>query len=134
MLERGGNVKTMIVPDRYQTTLQVQIKEHVEPGATIYTDAFAGYQGLEASYTHKVIDHKKTFVEGDTHTNSIEGFWNLFKRSYKGTYTHLSRQHLSRYLTEQTFRYNTRKASDGQRFQDWFRGCERRLTHKQLTS
>lgn len=136
MLQRGGDVRAMVVPDRTRDTLHSKMQENIAEGATVYTDAFVAYNGLEKNYTHRVVDHNERYVneDGITHTNSIEGFWNLFKRSYKGTYTHLSLQHLDRYLLEHTYRYNSRNGDDAERFRQWFTGCERRLTYKMLTA
>ncbi len=75
---------------------------------------------------------EKEYARGAVSTTTIDGFWNLFKRSYKGTYTHLSPAHLDRYVKEHTYRYNTRMLTDGQRFTEWFANCNRRLMYKNL--
>ena len=61
------------------------------------------------STTIKVIDHAKTYVEGNVHTNGIENFWSLLKRGIHGTYVSVEPFHLFRYVDEQAFRYNNRK-------------------------
>ncbi len=78
--------------------------------------AWAGYHGLDREYVHKVIDHAETYVKGNVHTNKIENFWSLLKRGLKGTYVSVEPFHLFRYLDEQAFRFNERKATDGERF------------------
>lgn len=63
-----------------------------------------------------MIDHAEEYVRGKVHTNGIENFWSLLKRSIKGTYVSVEPFHLSRYIDEQAFRYNARKATDAARF------------------
>jgi len=73
-------------------------------------------------------------VNGDCHTNGIEGFWALLKRSIKGTYISVEPFHLGRYVDEHMFRFNERKGDDGSRFVSALRGIiGRRLTYKELT-
>lgn len=73
-------------------------------------------------------------MRGHVHTNGIENFWSLFKRTLKGTYIHVAPFHLSRYTTEQVFRFNARKDNDGGRFRDALAGVfGRRLTYRLLT-
>src|SRR5262249_61402187 len=91
------------------------------------------YNDLSRDYTHKVIDHAETYVEGKVHTNGHENFWSLLKRGIKGTYVSVEPFHLFRYLDEQVFRFNTRKASDAGRFvQALRRIVGKRLTYKEL--
>lgn len=66
----------------------------MKPGATIYTDALKSYLGLSDIYTHEMIDHAIEFVRGKVHTNNIENFWSLLKRTIKGTYVSVDPAHL----------------------------------------
>jgi hypothetical protein len=75
------------------------------------------YNRLADEYTHNVINHAEKYVDGQIHTNGIENFWSLLKRTIKGTYVSVEPFHLFRYLDEQSFRFNKRKGTDGQRFQ-----------------
>jgi len=84
MLERGGEVRTIIVPSRRKKTLQTEVRKHVEAGSALYTDALLSYDGLEREYAHQVIDHAQAYVEGRVHTNGLENFWSLLKRSLGG--------------------------------------------------
>ena len=110
-----GKVYTKHVHTRRKGDLQAEIRQHVAPGAHVYTDALKSYDGL-AEYTHKVVDHAETYVDGVVHTNRMENFWSLLKRSIKGTYVSVEPFHLFRYLDEQSFRYNERHLTDGERF------------------
>jgi len=109
IVERGGKVRTVVVPNRRKKTLQAEVKKHVEAGSALYTDFLLSYEGLEGDYAHKVIDHAVAYVDGNVHTNTIENFWALLKRGISGTYVSVEPFHLFRYLDEQAYRYNNRK-------------------------
>lgn len=109
IVERGGKVRTVVVPNRKKRTLQAEVKKHVEAGSALYTDFLLSYEGLEGEYAHQVIDHAVSYVEGNVHTNTIENFWALLKRGISGTYVSVEPFHLFRYLDEQAYRYNNRK-------------------------
>lgn len=108
VLERGGNVRTAIIPDRLKGTLQPIVRQHVEEGSALYTDEMGGYKGLKPDYVHQIIDHAVEYVNGRVHTNGMENFWSLLKRGINGTYVSIEPYHLFRYLDEQSFRYNNR--------------------------
>jgi transposase-like protein len=119
IMERGGEVRAMMVPTRRKHHLHSEIHNHVKAGSAIYTDALMSYQGLrEQNFQHEVIDHAEGYVNGQVHTNGLENFWSLLKRGLKGTYVSVEPFHLFRYLDEQVFRYNFRElAHDGLRFE-----------------
>jgi transposase-like protein len=73
-------------------------------------------EGLDQWFIHKVIDHAEAYAEGTVHTNGMENFWSLLKRTIKGTYVSVEPFHLFRYLDEQSFRFNTRRFKDHIRF------------------
>ena len=77
IVERGGKVRTAVVPNRQKTTIHAEIKKHIEAGAALYTDEMLGYNGLDSKYAHQVIDHAVAYVDGKIHTNSMENFWSL---------------------------------------------------------
>jgi len=117
ILERGGNVRTIVVSNRKKAVLQAEVRKHVEAGSALYTDALLSYEGLATDYAHKVVDHAVEYVDGRIHTNGLENFWSLLKRGINGTYVSVEPFHLFRYLDEQTFRYNNRKdMNDAGRF------------------
>src|SRR5438270_4260734 len=118
IMERGGEVRTVVVGSRRKQDLQGEVKKHVEAGAALYTDALLSYDGIAGDYAHQVIDHAAKYVDGRVHTNGLENFWSLLKRGISGTYVSVEPFHLFRYLDEQTFRYNNRKGMDNaDRFQ-----------------
>jgi transposase-like protein len=135
ILERDGQVRATVVPNRKKSALQAEVKKHVEAGAALYTDALLSYDGLATHYAHQVVDHAVQYVDGKVHTNGLENFWSLLKRGINGTYISVEPFHLFRYLDEQTFRYNHRKnMHDGERFDSAVRQIVgKRLTFDQLT-
>jgi transposase-like protein len=122
------------VADTSGPTLQGVVREFIEGGSYIFSDAWRSYNGLDADYVHQVIDHAESYVNGNIHTNGIENFWSLLKRGLKGSYIAVEPFHLFRYLDEQAFRYNERKNDDGGRFATTLSQIVgRRLTYKELT-
>lgn len=126
ILERGGKMFAKVVPNTQARTLVSIVKKNVDVGSIIYTDGWS-YKGLEKKYTQMSVDHGKhfygtTFVTDDGEiiqvtTNRIENAWSVFKRTIKGTYIHVSKKHLQRYVDEFVFRFNTRKISKNERFE-----------------
>ncbi len=113
MVERGGRVRARIVPDRKLPTLDKAVKTHVLPESILVTDDYRAYQTISKGYGgHWRINHsEKVYVDGDTHTNTIEGFFGIFKNSIRGTHHSISVAYLQNYLDEHVFRYNQRNAS-----------------------
>jgi len=133
VLERGGTVRAKVCKTRRKPELQAMIRENVEAGSELFSDALKSYDGLN-EFQHQVIDHAEAYVNGNIHTNGLENFWSLLKRSIHGTYVSVEPFHLFRYVDEQAFRYNNRNMTDIQRFVFVMRHIVgRRLTYKQLT-
>ena len=116
LLERHGQVRTHVVVGPTSDVLQGHIAQNVERGSNVYTDGWRGYKGVKDEYTHNVIDHAEKYVDGIVHTNGIENFWSLLKRTIRGTYVSVEPFHLFRYLDEQSFRFNKRHGKDFDRF------------------
>jgi transposase-like protein len=134
ILERGGEVRTKVVVNTRKGTVQHEVRQQVEYGSDLFTDALASYTGLDREYVHKVIDHAVEYVNGQIHTNGMENFWSLLKRGIKGTYVSVEPFHLFRYVDEQAFRFNKRHGDDLSRFLLTMQQIAgRRVTYKQLT-
>jgi len=141
ILERGKEIRTMVIKDRTRDTVLPLIREHVQTGTSVYTDDMGGYRGLAMNeeFFHGVVDHANKYVDGRIHTNGLENFWSLLKRGISGTYVAVEPFHLFRYLDEQSFRYNNRGSkknptSDAKRFQAAMSGIVgKRLTYVGLT-
>lgn len=134
ILERKGRVKAKVISDTTKKTLHKEVKETVETGSSLFTDEWRSYRGLDAEYLHEFVKHSMNeYVRGNVHTNSIENFWTLLKRTIKGTYVSVEPFHLDSYLDEQSFRFNERKANNQERFVNVVSNIsEKRLTYKQL--
>jgi transposase-like protein len=136
LLERKTEkVRVHHVEKRTKKELIPIVREHVRRGSEIMTDELLSYDGLDSEYKHKVINHAEQYVDGNVHTNRMENFWSLLKRSIKGTYVSVEPFHLFRYLDEQSFRYNERHDTDAQRFHKVLGSVAgKRLTWSHLTS
>ena len=133
ILQRGGPVRPIVVTKTDGATLQGNVRRHVDLRAAVYTDSATAYDGLSRVFLHKTVDHLVSYVSGRVHTNGLENFWCLLKRSIKGTYTHVAGFHLQRYCDEQAWRYIHRKTNDGSRFDRLLETVVgRRLTYRVL--
>jgi transposase-like protein len=133
VMERGGEVRTFVVPNTEAETLQGNIMRNVERGAEVFTDCATSYSSLYRNFVHATVDHAKEWVAGKVHTNSMENFWCLLKRSLKGTWTHIAAVHTDRYAEEQAWRFNNRKTNDGGRFVELMSGViGKRITYRKL--
>lgn len=135
-LARDGEVRTMVLSKTYGgMELARNVREHVEPGAHLFTDEATAYFRLQDEYVHLFINHAETYVEGNVHTNGLENFWSLLKRGLGGTYVSVEPFHLFRYVDEQAFRYNHRKdMTDSDRFEVLASHVVgRRLTYAEVT-
>ena len=112
MLERNGQIRTKVVPNRKKPALHSAIAEHIEKGTALYTDEHVGYMDISPDYVHEIVNHLESYVRGRVHTNGLENFWALLKRGLNGTYVSTEPFHLFRYVDEQAFRYNNRATKD----------------------
>jgi len=131
-------VRAMVVPNAKRETLQNKILENVGWGAHIHTDQAGAYDGLNATnlFVHKTVNHMVEYVKGNVHTNGIENFWSLLKRTLKGTYVAVEPFHLDAYVTEQVFRFNncSKKMNDAGRLSLTVKQMVgKRLTYQDLT-
>ena len=117
MKERDGRMATETIPNVKKATLREATLRNVKPGSVVSTDELMSYGLLEGDgYTHGMVKHGAKEVayydyrQGVTHhTNSVEGFWKLFKASIRSTHIHVSAKYMERYLDEFTFRLNHRQ-------------------------
>jgi transposase-like protein len=133
ILRRGGEVRAMSVLNTSKSQLHSFIFDNVFPQTKLMTDEWKGYKGLSKTYEHSVIKHsQEEYVRGECHTNGIEGFWSLLKRSIIGVYHSMSKKHLDRYIDECCFRYNTHKMNDSDRFHKALSKINVRLKYSDL--
>ena len=114
LLDRESRqVRAKVIANVKRETLQNEILDAIERKATVYTDGSPGYDKLrEMEYVHETVNHVEEYVRGEVHTQGIENFWSLLKRSLKGTYVSVEPFHLDAYVAEQVFRYNNRATRD----------------------
>jgi transposase-like protein len=128
-------VRAKVVPNVKRETLQNEVLNNVRYGSTVYTDNAIGYDKLHYRFVHDVVNHAERYVNGRVHTNGMENFWSLLKRTLRGTYVAVEPFHLDRYVDEQVFRFNNRKnKTDADRFAlAMSQGAGKRLTYSELT-
>ncbi|MGL4229959.1 MAG: IS1595 family transposase [Casimicrobium sp.] len=117
LVERNGDVRSFHVKAVNGATLRTILKEHVAVEANLMTDELPAYKAIGKEFaSHEAVKHSaKEYARGNAHTNTIEGYFSILKRGLIGTFHHVGRQHLKRYVKEFDFRYNARKTSDTER-------------------
>lgn len=130
-VEREGKGRLTVIGGN---TFKESVRENVGKEAIVITDSHLGYIGLGSEYRqHLSVNHSiMQFRDGLAYTNSVEGFFSCLKRSILGIYHSVSPKHLQRYCNETAYRYNTRKISDKERFQQTISNVEGRLKYNQL--
>ena len=122
-VSRKGNVVARVIENVRASTLTGFVRESVSHKVSLLvTDQWAGYAHLFPEFPHEVINHAAgQYVVGAVHTNTIEGFWSIFKRGVIGTFHKVSRKYMPLYVAEFQFRYNNRENEDI--FGAAIRGC-----------
>jgi transposase-like protein len=106
LVERGGPIRSKFLDHR---TVRSALRGQLAPDAQLRTDSAVSYRKIMPHGQHEAVDHsKREWVRGDAHTNTLEGFFSIFKRGLIGIYQHIEQQYLDRYLSEFDFRYNYR--------------------------
>ena len=140
LVERNGEVRSFHVKEVNGVTLRKILTQQIAADANLMTDELRLYKPIGKEFaSHESVNHsKKEYARGNAHTNTIEGFFSIFKRGMVGTFHHVGRQHLRRYTKEFDFRYNTRSAlgfSDADRTKLALQGIEgKRLTYRRTVS
>lgn len=134
VVQRGGKARAWAIPDLKKATMLPKMQKAIRSDATLYTDG-AGVMYLIGKQfaSHDWVNHSLEYVRGTVHTNNIECFWSVLRRTLGGTYIHVNPRHLDRYLGEQVFRFNERENKDGPRFNEALKGADsKRLTYRDL--
>ena len=106
-----GQVAARAIQETDAATLQGFVREHAEPGTTLYTDEATAYVGLGRDFDHEAVNHSVgEYVRDMAHINGMESFWSMLKRAHKGTFHKISPKHLDRYVQEFAGRHNLRNA------------------------
>jgi transposase-like protein len=136
LVERGGRVRSFHVAVADQATVCQIVRENVDRDSHVNTDESKLYvRGLMDVRRHSKVKHSAgEYVRGDVTTNSVEGYFSIFKRGMRGVYQHCKEKHLHRYLAEYDFRYNHREKlgfNDGERAALAAKGASgKRLTYR----
>ena len=114
LVERGGNIRSQRILEATKLTAKTVLAANVHPASTLHTDGSQIYRELGVTKDHEFVDHAISYVGygkkmRPVHTNTLEGFFSVFKRGMVGTYQHCSEAHLNRYLAEFDFRQNNRE-------------------------
>lgn len=111
-VERKGRVRATVIPNSSGPTLGRVVHEFVVPGSMLFTDEYPGYTTAGRKYRHRRIRHRdRIYVEGDVHTQAVEGFFGLFKTGVRGAHHAVSTKWLQGYLNEWAWRYNRRESN-----------------------
>lgn len=132
LVERGGRVRSFHVDKVNAKVLRHILVTNVTRDTKLMTDEAQWYKGVGKEYaSHERVNHgEREYARGNVSTNTIEGFFSIFKRGMKGVYQHCGEQHLHRYISEFDFRYNSRNVTDFERAEIALRGIEgKRLTY-----
>jgi transposase-like protein len=136
---KSGQARSMVIDNLKASTIVPILRENIAQEARVLTDDAGQYRGLSLAFErHNVVNHKQgeyvSFSDRTAHTNTIEGFFSIFKRGMKGVYQHCGKQHLHRYLAEFDFRYSQRErldVNDSQRANVALKGIGgKRLTYR----
>jgi transposase-like protein len=136
LVERHGRIRAVHVPTVNQETLKPILTGQIAASARLMTDSAGLYKSITGTFkSHEVVDHSAgEYARGDVTTNTVEGFFGILKRGIGGIYQHVSKEHLNRYVSEFSFRYNNRtalKIDDRQRAVNALAGIEgKRLTYR----
>ena len=121
-VERGGKVVARVADDLTGKGVLRFIKDTVAPdGSLLITDEFGAYNAVKSYVKHAVINHSVAYADGDTHTNTIEGYWSLLKRAWYGSHHHYSKHFMPLFVAEVNWKYNHRRDKDA--FGTFLRGC-----------
>ena len=138
LVERGGEVRVQHVRAVTAKNVRDVLVRNADRASRLHTDESRLYLGLGQEFaTHETVHHgSKEYARGDVTTNTVEGFFGLFKRGMRGIYQHCGEQHLQRYLNEFAFRYNNRVklgVDDTERALIALRGITgKRLTYRRI--
>lgn len=131
LLERDGKARLTVIGEK---TFKDVVRENVNNNALVVTDTHLAYVGLNHEFAgHLSVNHSRSqYRDGLAYTNSVEGFFSVFKRTIFGTYHQVSPKPLHRYCAETSYRFNFRKITDAERFRYAITNIEGRLKYHDL--
>lgn len=136
VIHSTSKVKCIVGANTRRETIQPFIKQVLVKDSVLISDEWHGYKGLHNYFDHYVVDHgKKQYVDYDNpeiHSNGIESFWGIMKRSYNGIHNWWSRKHMQKYVDEHVYRFNLRGMKEGERFNYLLANSNVRTKYKDL--
>ena len=121
-VERGGKVTSRVATDLTGKGILRFVRDVIDPaGSLLITDEYKSYNAVKSYINHAAINHSVSYVDGETHTNTIEGFWALLKRAWYGSHHHYSKSYAPLFIAEANWKYNHR--ADNNAFASFLRGC-----------
>jgi transposase-like protein len=133
LAKRGGIVFAKAVENVQSETIYPIITKSLHKDTTVYTDEYGVYVNLSALFPHEIVQHGAgEYVKGKAHTNTMENYWSHLKRMIIGIHHKVSGKHLQYYVDGESFRYNTRKISESQRFNLFLQKTGHKMTYKKL--
>jgi hypothetical protein len=134
--QRGGKVRTKVIPETTIENVEKAIEEFIAPNSTMVSDEHRAYNRVGEKFNHKRVNHRdKEYVRKEdilVHTNGIEGYWNILKKQIDGIHHYVSPKHLQRYCNENAFRFNNRNLFQDERFAKSLANCKGQLKYKTL--
>ena len=133
LIQRGGDVRAMVVPSVTAGNVRALLMGNIDPSARLMTDEARVYRKVGQPFaSHEMVNHSLfEYARGEAHINTAESFFSRLKRQLYGTHHSVSKKHLHRYLSEVAFKHNTRNMEDGERVVQAIQGGERkRLRYK----
>ncbi|MEO7985980.1 MAG: IS1595 family transposase [Gemmatimonadales bacterium] len=137
LVQRGGDVRAMVLPTVNASNVQAVLLAHIDPSARLMTDDSNIYNKVGKPFaSHESVKHSLyEYVRGEAHINGAESFFSRLKRQLYGTHQAVSPKHLHRYVAEVAFKHNTRKMEDGERTVAAIQGADgKRLRYRQPTN
>ncbi len=137
LVERGGNVRSFHVDKATKSNIREILVRNADRKSNLMTDESRLYTEVGPEFNrHSKVHHAAgQYVKGDTYTNTLEGYYSIFKRGMVGTYQHCGESHLQRYVSEFDFRYNGRKLNDNERRDAALKGISgKRLTYRRINN
>ena len=134
LVSRGGEARSFHIDDANRDIMPI-VRENLAQEAKVVTDDAGYYRAMDKEYLHAFVNYSTgQYGRGEIHTNTVEGYYSIFKRGMKGVYQHCSEKHLHRYLAEYDFRYSQRVklgVNDEQRAEKALKGVVgKRLTYR----
>ena len=121
-VQRGGEVVAKVAGDLTGPGVLKFLRWTIDvTDSTLITDEYGAYRAVRSVMPHQTISHSERYVDGDKHTNTIEGFWSLLKRAWYGTHHHYKEHYTPLYVGEASWKYNNRKSANG--FDKFLVGC-----------